>query len=37
MRKRVGACLSALKSKGVVEPIPLDGPYKGWKISERYA
>lgn len=37
MRKRVGACLTKLKSEGVVEAIPSDGPYKGWRIAPQPA
>jgi hypothetical protein len=33
MRKRVGACLTALKGKGLVADIPQAGEYKGWQIS----
>ncbi|MGZ8406690.1 MAG: hypothetical protein ACXWVJ_01540 [Caulobacteraceae bacterium] len=32
MRKRVGACLTAQKNRGVVRPIPTEGPYKGWEL-----
>jgi hypothetical protein len=34
MRKRVGACLTSLKSKGVIQPTPaLVGEYKGWALT----
>jgi hypothetical protein len=32
MRKRVGACLTAQQSKGLVRSIPTAGPYKGWEL-----
>lgn len=32
MRKRVGACLTAQQSAGVVRSVPTAGPYKGWEL-----
>lgn len=33
MRKRVGACLTALKAKGMVQEVPQAGEYKGWQLA----
>lgn len=33
MRKRVGAALTALKAKGVVQEVPQPGEYKGWRLA----
>ena len=32
MRKRVGACLNTLKHNGIIEPVPMEGLHKGWKL-----
>lgn len=32
MRKRVGACLTKLKSHGVIRGVYLPGLYKGWEL-----
>ena len=32
MRKRVGACLTAQKGRGLVRSVPLEGLYKGWEL-----
>lgn len=32
MRKRVGACLTALKAKGAAREVPRAGEYKGWLV-----
>jgi hypothetical protein len=32
MRKRIGACLTKLKTDGVVRVVPLPGLYQGWEI-----
>ncbi|HEY3695294.1 hypothetical protein [Phenylobacterium sp.] len=32
MRKRVGACLTAMKAKGLARSVTTDGPYKGWEL-----
>lgn len=33
MRKRVGACLGKLKTKGVVRQVPSKGTYRLWEIA----
>lgn len=33
LRKRVGACLWKLRSKGMVEEVPQAGDYKGWRLA----
>ena len=33
IRKRVGACLSKLKQKGVVREVLQPGEYKGWQLA----
>lgn len=32
IRKRVGACLTALKAQGIIRSVPLEGIYKGWEL-----
>jgi hypothetical protein len=32
LRKRLGACLTALKARGMVREVPLPGDYKGWEL-----
>jgi hypothetical protein len=32
MRKRAGAALWKLKARGVVEDVPQEGDYKGWRL-----
>lgn len=32
IRKRVGACLTKLREKGVVRDVPMAGEYKGWEL-----
>jgi len=36
MRKRVGACLTKLKSKNLVSEIPQLGRYKGWQLCQTH-
>lgn len=33
MRKRVGACLTSLRRKGLIRDVPQAGEYKGWMIA----
>lgn len=34
LRKRVGACVTALKADGLVAEVPLPGDYKGWRLNQ---
>ena len=33
MRKRVGACLTSLRQKGIIADVPQAGEYKAWRLA----
>jgi hypothetical protein len=35
IRKRVGACLSKYKRKGIIKEVPAEGEYKRWELAKQ--